>query len=105
MSNSIPTAAALRAYYQADPKRIARLSEKAAHTVRKGARGHVHPEAVAKARGAVKAYAVGNSKKVSQAAHDEAKSIREAARQAGLTVGERGPLPAAVKALASTSKS
>lgn len=105
MSEYIPTTAELRAYYQADPKRVARLSEKAAHTVKKGARGRVHPEAVAKARGKVAAYKVGNSKSVAQAAHDEAKGIREAARKAGLTVGERGPLPAAVKALSATSKS
>ena len=101
---SKPTAAALRAYYQADPKRVARLSEAAAHTVRKGARGRVHPEAISKARGKVAAYEVGNSKEASTQAKAEALAIREAAREVGLTVGVRGPLPEAVKALSAQPK-
>ena len=95
---SKPTAAEVRAYFQADPKRVARLTEAEAHTVRPGARGRIHPGALAKARGKVKGYAVGNSKEVSAQAKADALAVREAARAQGITVGQRGPLPKAVSA-------
>ena len=56
---SLVTAAQVRAYYNADPKRMARLSEAAQRTVRYDAegrapKGRLHPDAFQEARGAAK---------------------------------------------------
>jgi len=93
----IITAADLRAYYNADPKRIGRLSPEAARTVTYDAqgrspKGRIHPEAFSKARGKVKAYTPGNTAKVKA----QAVSLRAQAVAAG--AGKRGPISKAVLA-------
>lgn len=82
--------AEVRAWYQADEKRINALSEKAQVTVRKGARGRLHPEAVTlhnKRRRSVN-YAEGLSGKQMRAA----KALRAELVAQG-KAGKRGPLP------------
>ena len=91
------TAAALRSYYNADPKRMARLSPKARKTVEynekgQAPKGRVSPEAIAKARGSVKAYKPGNTAEVAAKRAEVNAAARAKAAQAGYT-GKRGPLP------------
>lgn len=96
MSKPTVTAADLRAYYRADPKRMDRLSAEARHTVEEGARGKVHPEVTADHNRYRKVqYVQGASKEATQAAHEAAQALRAKAAQAGFAVGKRGPLPKA----------
>lgn len=92
------TAADVRSLFRESPARFDRLSEAAQATVREGARGRLHPQAVKefnKGRKAHRRYALG----ATTAATQERKAKREALRQAGVAVGKRGPLSA--EALAS----
>ena len=93
MSNStkpVVTAAALRAYFRADEKRIAVLSPEAQVTVREGARGKVHPEAVKVHNQRRKVqYVTGSTKEAREASVQAAAALRAASG----TVGKRGPLP------------
>lgn len=90
------TAADVRAYFRADEKRVSALSPEARLTVRPGARGALHPEAVAlhNKRRKVK-YAPGNSKAAASSEAARMAALREQAREAGFKVGKRGPLPKA----------
>jgi hypothetical protein len=92
-SATAPLASDLRAYYRADEKRMARLSGPAAATVKPGARGRIHPEAIAKARGKVAAYTPGATKEATAAARARAAKVRSDLRAKGVNVGTRGPLP------------
>lgn len=91
------TAADVRAYFRADAKRMAALSEEAAKTVQENARGSISPEAIEvhnKRRRSAQ-YVPGNSKAAVTKAKADAEALREQARKAGFPVGARGPLPKA----------
>ena len=109
MSKPTVTAAALRTFINADPKRLAALSPAARKTVEavdgKFPKGRIHKEAVAfhNKRRKVQ-YVTGATKEAVAAAKDEAKGAREAAAQAGVTVGKRGPLSKAAKAALAVPK-
>lgn len=98
---SSPTAADVRATFRNDAKRLAALSPEAQATVREGARGRLHPDAIKafnKGRKAHRRYVLGASRSAVQTR----KAQREALVKAGVSVGKRGPLNAAAKeALAS----
>jgi hypothetical protein len=98
---SAPTAADVRALFREDEKRMAALPEAAQATVKAGARGRLHPDAIKafnKGRKAHRRYVLG----ASSAAKAQVKAQREALVKAGVPVGKRGPLNAAAKeALAS----
>lgn len=90
-STNIVTAADVRNLFRTNDARMARLDETAQATVRKGARGRLHPQAIKefnKGRKAHRRYVLGATKdaKAAQAA------LRDKAAQAGVTVGKRGPL-------------
>lgn len=97
------TAAAVRNYFRADEARMSRLSEAAQRTVREGARGRLHSEAVkafnAKRR-TDRRYVLGATSTATSEAKAKAAAAREALRAQGLKVGARGPLPK----VATTSK-
>jgi hypothetical protein len=94
MSKPTVTAAELRAFFNADPKRLARLSEAAQRTVREGARGRVHPEAIAVHNKRRKVqYVAGATTAAKAEARAAAQAQREALRAQGVAVGKRGPLP------------
>lgn len=95
------TAAEFRSYYNADPKRLARLSPGARKTVEYNAqgqapKGRISPEAIAKARGKVAAYKPGNTASVAKDKAEANAAARAKAAQAGFT-GKRGPLPLAFR--------
>jgi hypothetical protein len=99
MSKTLVTAADVRAFFQADPKRMAALTPEAAHTVAPKSRGNLHPEAIAlhnKRRRNVE-YVKGASKAAAAKASAEAKALRAAAAKAGHTA-TRGPIPKSVLA-------
>ena len=94
------TAADVRNFFRADAKRLARLSDDAAKTVREGARGRLHPEVIStynKGRKADRHYVSGASTREAIASKGEAQNLRVAAAEAGLAVGVRGPLSKAAK--------
>lgn len=93
-STTIVTAAEVRAFVNADAKRLAALSPEAQVTVAKGARGRLHPEVVAlhNQRRRTRQYVTGATKEATAKAEAAAKALREAAVQAGQPVGKRGPL-------------
>lgn len=98
-----PTAADVRALFRTNEKRMARLDEAAQATVKEGARGRLHPQAIKefnKGRKAHRRYVLGATKdaKAAQAA------LREKAAQAGVTVGKRGPLSKEAKVALGLSK-
>jgi len=96
MNKPTVTATDLRNFYRADPKRMARLSPEAQRTVAEGARGRVHPEAVADHNKRRKVqYVTGASGVARDAQKAQAKALRAEAARAGFTVGKRGPLPKA----------
>ena len=100
MTKRTVTARDLRTYFNADPKRLARLSDAARKTVEavdgKFPKGRVSPEAVKDHNKHRKVqYVSGATAQARDAAKTEAAALREAARQAGHTVGKRGPLPKA----------
>lgn len=98
MSKPTVTASDLRAFYNADPKRLARLSDAARKTVEavdgRLPKGRVHPEARKdhNARRKVQ-YVEGATKAAKAQAKAEAVAAREALRASGVEVGKRGPLP------------
>lgn len=101
------TAAFVRETLRNSPKRAADLSEQALHTIAEGARGKVHPEAIAafnKGRKADRRYTVGASKAQAAAQADAAAALRAEAKAAGVEVGARGPLPKAAKVALGLSK-
>lgn len=110
MSKSTVTAADLRAYFNADPKRLATLSDKARKTVEfsaegKAPRGRIHPEAVKVHNQRRKVqYVTGATKAAVESQKSQAKAHREAAKAAGLPVGSRGPLSNAAKAQVGIAK-
>lgn len=100
MNKPTVTAGQVRDYFNADPKRLAALSEDARKTVErvegKSPRGRLAPEAVALHNKRRKvAYESGASNAAKAAAKEQAASLRAAAREAGFEVGSKGPLPKA----------
>lgn len=99
VSTSTPVVASnVRDYFRADEKRMGRLSPEAQATVKEGARGRLHAQAIKEfnsKRKPHRRYALGATKVSveAKAAH------REALRAAGVEVGKRGPLPKAAKAV------
>lgn len=91
-----PTASDVRAFFRANPERVAKFkSDKAAHTVAEGARGRLHPEVIAsynKGRKPERQYVLGRGKEVKA----EAVALRE--RAVSLGAGKRGPIKADVLA-------
>jgi hypothetical protein len=101
------TAALVRETLRSNEAKFSTLSPAAQHTLREGARGKVHPDAIAlfnKGRKADRRYAVGASKAVSAQAKESAQALRESAAKAGFEVGARGPLPQAAKVALGLSK-
>lgn len=97
------TAANVRNFFNADPKRLDALSPAARHTVEvvegKSPRGRIHPEAVAlhnrrkpKAKYVV---AVSEGTQARAKAKADAAALRAKARKAGFEVKDRGRLPKA----------
>lgn len=98
-----PTAADVRALFRSNETRMGRLSEAAQATVREGARGRLHPDAIKefnKGRKPGRRYVLGATKdaKAAQAA------LRVKAAEAGLPVGKRGPLSREAKVALGLSK-
>lgn len=92
------TASVLRERLRADSKRTSGLSEAALHTIREGARGQVHPDAIAaynKGRKPAQRYVKGATGAARAEAKAAAAALREQAVKAGVQVGKRGPLPKA----------
>lgn len=101
-------AANLRAYFNADPKRLALLDAadpkgKARKSVEyvdgKAPRGQVSPIAIAvnNKRRPTAQYVRGNSGTLAAQAKADALALRDKAAAQGLTVGKRGPLPNEVR--------
>ena len=89
-----PTAADVRAFYRANPARLAKLPEDAQRTLAEGARGRLSPKVIAdynKGRKPERQYVLGAGK----AQKAEAAALREKAVAMG--AGKRGPLPKAVR--------
>ena len=100
MTKPTVTARDLRTYFNADPKRLDRLSPEARKTVEavegKFPKGRVSPEAIADHNRHRKVqYVSGASQAASASAREAAQARRAAAAEAGFTVGTRGPLPKA----------
>lgn len=102
MSKTV-TASEVREFFRADSKRVAALSPEAQATVREGARGRLHPEAVKvhNTRRRTRQYVLGASKEAT-AAHE---AERAALRKAGLLgEGARGPLSRKAREFLAQSK-
>lgn len=104
------TASDLRTYFNADARRLAKLSDKARKTVEKVdgrfPKGQVHPEAIDlhnKTRRTVE-YTRGATAALRTAAKADAVALRERAKAAGFEVGDRGPLPKAAREALATAK-
>ena len=99
------TAAEARAFLR-EPKRFAALSAEAQATVAEGAKGRLHPEAVAlhNRRRRTRQYVTGATKDASAAAKALRAEAEAVAKRNGLTVGKRGPIPTAVKEVMAQSK-
>lgn len=92
-----PGASDLRSFYRANPARLAKLSEAAQATVREGSRGRLHREAIAdynRGRKPERQYVLGATRRAKTAREAQRNSLREA----GVTVGKRGPLSKAALA-------
>ena len=90
-STTIVTAAVVRAFFNADEKRLSRLSPEARKTVEPGCRGRMHPEAVEvynKGRRPEKQYVPGAGSRLRDEAKATAQAKREALRAAGFDVPE-----------------
>lgn len=90
------TASTVRSFYRSNEKAFQRLSDAAKVTVEEGARGRLHPEVVTdynKRRKATLRYETGATSAAATEAKSQAQALREAAAEAGFTVGKRGPLP------------
>lgn len=105
------TANMVRAFYSDESKGAARLAalptDKARQSVLPGARGRLSPEAIAgynKGKPEARRYVTGTTKAAVTAQKDAAKAAREAARKAGLPVGNRGPLSDKAAAAAGVRK-
>lgn len=106
MSKSTATApvvaGTVRAYFRAESARMDRLSPEAQATVKDGARGRLHPQAIkvfnAK-RKADRRYVLGATKVATATRKDQ----RATLRAQGLA-GERGPLSKAAKAVLAQPK-
>jgi hypothetical protein len=110
MSKTLVSATAVREYFNADPKRLSKLSDKARKTVEKVdgrfPKGRLSPEAIKyhnKNRKGVE-YAPGATARLRDEAKAEAKRLREAAAEAGVAVGGRGPLSKAAREALATPK-
>ena len=107
MSNKTTvTAAEVRAYFTADPKRMARLSPEAQEAMAEGRRGRLPREAVEvhnKSR-RTRQYVSGATGQAKAQAKAEAAAQREALREAGFEVGNRGRLSAEAKEFLAQSK-
>lgn len=115
MSNPSITAQNLRAYFNADPKRLAALDTaddtgRARKTVEyvngKAPRGQVSPVAIVlnNKRRPKAQYIRGGSGVAKAAAQVEAARVRKAAQDAGVKVGTRGPLSKEALALVAKPK-
>lgn len=103
MSKPTVTAGDVRAYFNADPKRLASLSPEARKTVEsvegKFPRGRLSPEAVALHNKRRKvAYVSGATGAAVKAAKAAKAAQRDALREAGVEVNKRGPLSKAALA-------
>lgn len=101
MNKPTVTAAAVRSFYNADPKRLARLSDEARRTVLlvdgKAPKGRLHPEVIEDHNKRRKVQYVTGATKAAQAkAKAEATALRDQAAAAGFK-GKRGPLPKAFR--------
>jgi hypothetical protein len=101
MSKTLVSATDLREYFNADPKRLAKLSERARKSVERVdgrfPKGRVNPEAIKvhnKNRKTVE-YRPGATAELRDQAKADAKALRESLAAAGVQVGTRGPLPKA----------
>lgn len=101
-----PTAADVRAFYKANPARLAKLDAKAQATVVREdggkIRGRLHPEVITdfnKGRKPERQYS-GQGNRTAQA-HAEAKATRQVLMDAGLA-GAKGPLSKAAKEFLAT---
>lgn len=97
MTNVTPvTATEVRDYFLADPKRQARLSDKAKAALKPGQRGALPRDLVKEhnRRRKTRQYQPGNSARAVESARD----FRANLRSQGVEVGVRGPLPKAVQA-------
>lgn len=102
-STTAPVASDVRAYFRADAKRLDSLTPEAQATVKDGARGRLHPQAIKrfnKGRRPERQYVLGATKAATEQRHAQ----REALVQAGVTVGKRGPLSKAAKQALAQSK-
>lgn len=90
-----PTASDLRAFFRANPERVAKFkSEAAAKTIAEGARGRLHPEVIAaynKGRKPERQYVLG----VGSVVKAEAATLRAQVVAAG--GGKRGPIAKSVR--------
>lgn len=104
------TANMVRAFYadeKAGAARVTRFNLSEDKSIRKGARGRLSPAAIAgynKGKPAARHYVSGATKAAVTGQKDAAKAAREAARKAGLPVGNRGPLSAKAQAAAGVTK-
>lgn len=103
MTNAQPVlASTVRSFFRTDEARMARLSPEAQATVREGAKGRLHREAIAKfnkGRKEHRRYVLGATTKHVEVTAKE----RAALRKVGLA-GERGPLSASAKEYLAQSK-
>lgn len=103
MTVSAVTAATVRDYFRADEKRMGRLSPEAQATVREGARGRLHAQAIKEfnsKRKPHRRYTLGATK--AEVARKEQERL--ALRKAGVAVGARGPLSKEARAALATPK-
>lgn len=101
MSKSTVTAREVREFFRAEPKRLSALSDEAAATVREGARGRLHPEAIKvhNTRRRTRQYVLGASRDAAQAVAAQ----RAVLREQGLA-GKRGPLSREAREFLAQSK-
>jgi hypothetical protein len=100
MPKSTVTAAEVRAFLSADPKRLASLSPEARKTVEPNAegkfpKGRLHKEAIKahNSRRKTRQYVLGATRDAANAQREAAKAARAALVAQGVKVGTRGPLP------------
>lgn len=102
MTNAV-TAATVRDYFRAGAKRMGRLSPEAQATVKDGARGRLHAQAIKEfnsKRKPHRRYVLGATKAETARREQE----RLALRKAGVAVGQRGPLSKEARAALSQPK-
>lgn len=101
-STTVVTAREVREFFRADAKRMTALKPEAQATVAEGARGRLHPQAIAlhNSRRKTRQYVLGATK----AAVATQRGLRAEAAKAGVPVGKRGPLSKAAKEALAQSK-